>query len=163
MATVLENEIATAAARVATCCGEAAAAIARGDVTPGTATDLASVDFQRSVLPVLTESIPLRDLKDLGAAFGDIAVGMTAVAARRPELDDDDWQQLLALLGGAHAAWGPYEFVVADNRRLDVVGRHALDETRCARLAELATHEAIVEMRDAAESVFTRVTATGES
>ena len=156
--TVHENEIAAAAEHVAECCRQMLSSMERGDASPGEVDDLSSDAFHTASIAVLTRSIPVRVLKDLGSACGDIADSMVTVASRRPELDDDAWRQLQDVLAAAHDAWGPYEFVVADNRRLDLVRAPAPTDTRFDLLATLATREAAEQTRDAAARVLARIT-----
>lgn len=156
-----EGEIAAAARRIATCCDRMLLSVDRGETRPGAGDSLATPEFHTEALDVFSGTVPVADLKDLGVVFGEIAGRMPIVAARWPELDDPAWWHVRDHLAACHEAWGPYEFAVADRRRLSLVEKAAPPETPYDRLAALVTREATEELRAAAEWVATNMVDPG--
>jgi hypothetical protein len=151
------DEIAGAARRVIHCCVAMLDAQDRGDAEPGECADMRSPDYTEPALAIQQMTTPSRDLKDLGQAFGDVAAAMSGLTSDDVALDDPSWWMLRDFLRACHTSWGPYDYVVADNRRLSVV-ESAPSEIRFDLLAALVTHDAAEELCDAAQWVLDQLT-----
>ena len=152
------DEIAGAARRVAEHCRELRDARAVTRVPPGAFDDMAAYGYHEAELAIRESTTPSSYLEDLGQACGDIAERMTALASTDPTLDDPRWWLLRNFLAARGACWGPYEFVVADNRRLEVIETPSPTVTRFDLLAALVTPNAVERLSEAASWTRRRMT-----
>ncbi len=152
------DEIAAAARRVAEYGRELRDARAITGVAPGAFDDMAAYGYHEAELAIRESTTPTSYLKDVGQACGDIAESMTAFASTDPTLDDPRWWQLRNFLAARSACWGPYEFVIADNRRLELIEAPSPAVTRFDLLAALLTPDAVERLSEAASWTRRRMT-----
>lgn len=151
------DEIAGAARHVAEYCRELRDARAVTGAAPGEYDDMTAYGYHEAALVIRASTTPTAYLKDVGQACGDIAEHMTTLASTDPTLDDPRWWHLRDFLAARAACWGPYEFVVADNRRLEIIETPPPAVTRFDLLTALVTPAAVERLSDAASWARGRV------
>ena len=158
-ATIVDvDEIAAAARRVAAQCRELQDARAVTGVAPGAYDDMRAPEYHDAALAIRRSTTPNSYLQDVGQACGDIAGLMTARAEQDPSCDDPRWWLLRDFLAERSERWGPYEFVIADNRRLELLETPTPTVTRFDLLAALVTPEAVAVLAEAANWCREQVT-----